>query len=194
MIPKILHFIWLGDRIPSYAEFCMNSFHEVNPDFKINFIHDTIKNPQNEDVKDILKLIKDESTFYYKMFNRPWAKRHLQSYNGIMSNVADCLRCYILNKYGGIYLDLDTFPVNPFDNKLLNHKNFIVKHREKTFDIFFIGSEIGKTFDDFIYYNEKTKNYHIKNPDKIIYYYEWLRNFHRKEINIFTEKFINRDL
>jgi mannosyltransferase OCH1-like enzyme len=42
MIPKILHFIWFGNNIPSYVYFSINTFKRINPDFSIHFIHKTI--------------------------------------------------------------------------------------------------------------------------------------------------------
>jgi hypothetical protein len=33
----------------------------------------------------------------------------------------------IINTYGGIYLDLDTFPLKPFDDKLLQKEFFTVR-------------------------------------------------------------------
>lgn len=36
----------------------------------------------------------------------------------------------ILNEYGGIYVDCDTFPIKPFDDRL-SCKNFIAQHDYK---------------------------------------------------------------
>ena len=33
--------------------------------------------------------------------------------------LSDVLRLVIINKYSGIYVDCDTFPIKPFDDKLL---------------------------------------------------------------------------
>lgn len=38
--------------------------------------------------------------------------------------MSDALRFYLLDTYGGIYLDCDTFPVKPFDDRLLNMDYF----------------------------------------------------------------------
>jgi mannosyltransferase OCH1-like enzyme len=50
----------------------------------------------------------------------------------------DVLKFYLLDKYGGIFLDCDTFPVKPFDDILLQNEFFACR------------SLIGKTdfFDD----------------------------------------------
>ena len=50
----------------------------------------------------------------------------------------------MLDKYGGIYLDLYTFPVNPFDELLLSYSNgFVVNYKPNRYDIFFIGLAAG---------------------------------------------------
>lgn len=54
--------------------------------------------------------------FYKHMVVRPWAKKHLVGKVGHITAISDAFRFYLLNKYGGIYLDLDTFPVKPFDD------------------------------------------------------------------------------
>jgi mannosyltransferase OCH1-like enzyme len=41
-IPKILHFIWFG-YMPNYVNFCIENYKNINPDFKINFVHRTPK-------------------------------------------------------------------------------------------------------------------------------------------------------
>lgn len=38
----------------------------------------------------------------------------------------DVLRLELLNVYGGIYVDCDTFPLKPFDDIMFNHKKFLV--------------------------------------------------------------------
>ena len=38
MIEKTLHFIWIGNNIPSYANANISKFAEINPDFRINFV------------------------------------------------------------------------------------------------------------------------------------------------------------
>jgi hypothetical protein len=37
------------------------------------------------------------------------------------------VRIELLNEFGGIYLDCDTFPRKPFDERLLNNDFFIIK-------------------------------------------------------------------
>ena len=76
------------------------------------------------------------------------------------------LRFYLLDKYGGIYLDCDTFPVKPFDDLLLQNeffacRSFIGKNDIYddicAYDIFFIGSMPGKAFHYYKGYDSKLK-------------------------------------
>ena len=76
------------------------------------------------------------------------------------------LRFYLLDKYGGIYLDCDTFPVKPFDDLLLQNeffacRSFIGKNDIYddicSYDIFFIGSMPGKAFHYYKGYDSKLK-------------------------------------
>lgn len=92
-----------------------------------------------------MSLVNSENYNFYKhMVVRPWAKEHLLGKVGYITAISDALRFYLLNKYGGIYLDLDTFPVKSFDDKLLSHKNgFTVNHAKKHCDYFFMGFNSG---------------------------------------------------
>lgn len=44
--------------------------------------------------------------------------------------LSDILRMEILNEYGGIYVDCDTFPIKPFDDDIIS-KSFIAQHDYK---------------------------------------------------------------
>ena len=92
-----------------------------------------------------MSLVYSENYNFYKhMVVRPWAKKHLVSEVGHITAISDAFRFYLLNKYGGIYLDLDTFPVKPFDDKLLSYENgFAVNHVKKRCDYFFLGFNSG---------------------------------------------------
>ena len=37
MIPKILHFIWFGEK-PKYVDYCIDAFSKMNPSFQINLM------------------------------------------------------------------------------------------------------------------------------------------------------------
>lgn len=57
--------------------------------------------------------------------------------------LSDIARIEVLNEYGGIYLDCDTFPISKFDDKLLSNDFFAVERKSrgmKSFlDNFFLG-------------------------------------------------------
>lgn len=142
MIPKRLIFIWLGPNVPDYGYFCMDNFKKINPDFEIMFVHiPNVNNSQNQDLLELQAILNSgQKTVYSYMFDRKFAQKHMQSELGKLTSLSDALRIYLLNKYGGIYLDLDTFPVKPFDEKLLSYENgFVVNHKPKHCDYFFMG-------------------------------------------------------
>ena len=149
MIPKILHFLWFGKNIPNYAWYVMNTYKKVNPDFTINFIYEeNVKNAIHPDVAACYNLILDKETKYYKIFNSTHFENK-QNRSVVIFNTAfsDAFRFYLLDKYGGIYLDLDTWPVKPFDDKLMQNRYFHVMcdwGKGAQADLFFMGSD-GKT-------------------------------------------------
>ena len=151
MIPKHLFFIWIGNNVPNYVNFSINSFKKFNPDFEIEFIHESSIYNDNKDFKECLEILK-EKNHYSNIYNTEWRARTL-SKTETSRNIrfSDALRHYIINKYGGIYLDCDTYPIKPFDDKLLNYKSFGVKtilsSAWKWVDIFFMGAEKDMVFD-----------------------------------------------
>ena len=68
--------------------------------------------------------------------------------NGRNSRFVDCLKFWILNKYGGIYLDLDTWPIKPLSD-LCQYESVGVNFVDDAYDLFMIGIEKGKVFDHF---------------------------------------------
>ena len=160
MIPKILHFIWLGNQIPSYANFSINAFKTVNPAFEVNFIHYTIK-----EIEDVVSLSDQEldcnSKILKKTINSIIGKDKL--YNSILQHckksnlrfiqvLSDIYRLEILNQYGGIYLDCDCFPIKSFDEDILQKQFIVTRHLNDNFivnDNYFIGSNnnVNNIFD-----------------------------------------------
>ena len=84
MIPKILHFIWLGGASkPELVERCIASWKKVLPDFEIVEWNDELtKSIENRFFKEALS-------------EKKWAF------------ASDYLRLHVLNQFGGIYLDSD---------------------------------------------------------------------------------------
>jgi mannosyltransferase OCH1-like enzyme len=98
MIPKKLHFIWIGDesKMPSK---CMSTWHEINPDYEF-------KVWGNESLND----------YVWRNWDKLSDMLHKKDYAG----ASDIMRYQILYEHGGIYIDADTFCVKPLEDWLLN--------------------------------------------------------------------------
>jgi hypothetical protein len=172
MIPKILHFIWLGENEPPTVKFTIDAFKKANPDFKINFIRETsVKDAKNEDVKEVLKLINSTSYNPYRNCYFYGTTKEILSKSKIFfyTKFANALRHFLLDKYGGIYLDCDTFPVKPFDEKLLSYDAFRIARTDNNnekiccCDIEFIGKNPNLEISSvFCYCSDKFK---VKHPN-----------------------------
>ena len=151
MIPKKIFFIWIGNNIPKYVDFSINTFKNTNPDFNIELIHiENLKTSDNIDVIETKEKLKDKNSELYKIYDSKWKYKNLYTDIGKNVHFSDVFRIHIINKYGGIYLDCDTFPLKPFDDKLLSHNCFSTtnyfydKKCNGWHDIFFMGCEKGK--------------------------------------------------
>ena len=151
MIPKRLFFIWIGDTQPNYVDFCINSFKEANKKFEIEFIKYSISDIENRNIVSkydhnvyncIDYILSDKGTIYTKQINN-----NKENKRKFIQILCDILRYDVLNEYGGIYLDCDTFPIRPFDDYLLSKQNFCSYsfhaydsiHRKR--DIMFLGCD-----------------------------------------------------
>ena len=152
MIEKTLHFIWIGNNIPSYANANISKFAEINPDFRINFVvlnRDIVAT--HELTKDLVQQINGyDGEYRYAIDYYSSLKRSKQQ---ILANV---LRYKLLNEYGGIYLDCDCYPIKPFDDELLNMDAFVVnRHYTNNFirrDCYFIGKSY--QFNKIFFYDD----------------------------------------
>lgn len=105
MIPKVVHYIWLGNGEKSkIGNICINSWYDNLTDYEIK--------EWNETNLDIDK-IAEENRFFAEC-----RKRKLWAF------MADYLRLKILYENGGIYFDTDVQVLHPLD-KLLNDKFFV---------------------------------------------------------------------
>jgi mannosyltransferase OCH1-like enzyme len=96
-IPKILHYCWFGgNQLPDIVQRCMESWKKYCPDY------------------EIIKW--DESNFDINCCD--YVKEAYEAKKWAF--VSDYCRFYILNKYGGIYLDTDVELIKPLDD-LLDH-------------------------------------------------------------------------
>lgn len=98
MIPKIIHYIWLGDNcIPPSITTCIESWKKVLTDYKI---------------------IKWDNSVI-EMLDFPFVKEAIRE--GKWAFASDVIRLWVLYKYGGIYLDTDVMVYKTFDDFLDNH-------------------------------------------------------------------------
>lgn len=98
MIPRRLHYVWVGGPLPPKQQAFIDSWRATNPDFEI-----VEWNESNIDMSQ--PLIKAAHA------NRQWSK------------IADIARLFAVLQQGGIYLDTDFRVLKPLD-PLLSHKCF----------------------------------------------------------------------
>ena len=104
MIPKTIHQIWIGNLEPPVS--LMDSWKAKNPDFKY--------------------IIWDEDRIKNEKFDTQTKFDEIEEYCG----KADIIRYEILNRYGGVYIDADSYCVHSLDNFLLE-TSFAVYENEK---------------------------------------------------------------
>ena len=104
-IPKVIHYVWVGNKsLTPLAEECIASWKRYLPDYKFK-----LWNESNSPM-----------THHYvqKMYSeKKWAF------------VADYIRFWVLEKEGGSYLDTDTEVLKSF-NSLINHSVFFGKTKD----------------------------------------------------------------
>ncbi len=105
MIPKHIHYVWVGGALPDVQRAYIDSWRETNPGYEF-----TLWNESNIDFSmDAIRLAYDQ---------RKWAK------------VADIVRLVAVLRHGGIYLDTDICLHKALD-PLLRHKCFFGFQTEK---------------------------------------------------------------
>lgn len=140
-IPKRIFFIWLGDQIPLYAKFSVKEYKKINPGFEIIFINykiieieqiffsKKITNKYDQLLLNAINEIIFHKDKYKQIFYRKLINGQILYYHNrirFIQLLADVFRLEILNEFGGIYIDCDTFPLKPFDDYILL-KPFIVQ-------------------------------------------------------------------
>lgn len=90
-IPKIIHFIWVGGKIPTIYNFCIQSWRRHHPDWQV--------------------ILWDDQ----KISNLEMQNQHI--FDALQNNgaKADVVRYEVLNRFGGFYVDIDFFCVKPID-------------------------------------------------------------------------------
>ncbi len=86
---KIIHFIWVGCPLPEWAQYNMDQFKRLNPDYEI--------------------MLHDESALDPVFEERYHADKDL-------CLKSDLLRLSVLKKHGGWYFDCDYLPLRPVDS------------------------------------------------------------------------------
>jgi len=94
MIPKIIHWCWIGKEIPATIQNYVDSWKKLMPDYKI--IH---WNASNFDIHSV-----------------KWVEQAVQAEKWAFA--ADYIRLWAVYNYGGIYLDSDVEVIKPFDDLL----------------------------------------------------------------------------
>ncbi len=123
MIPKIIHYIWLGDKPkPTLTNICILSWREKLPDYQII--------EWNESNLDLDKITMENRFFAECRKRRMWAF------------MADYLRLKILYENGGIYLDTDMFVLKKLD-PFLDNDAFVGKDDPQTISCGIMGFSKG---------------------------------------------------
>lgn len=138
MIPKKIHYIWLGgNKKPDNFEMVFNSWKTYATEFEI--IEWTESNIIEFDLPE----------YYHNCIKlKKWAF------------ASDALRFLILEKYGGIYLDIDQVLIKKIDTpEILDNRAIISKYHEVDdyYGFGFVGCEQGSVFTKKV--NEYYKNY-----------------------------------
>ena len=205
VIPKNLVFVWIGEQIPTYAKFAMQSFKKANPDFNIVLKHIVDWDSSNDKHVNYVKTgIKNKNGFFGKFYVRSFFSKFHKLGSKVDKNVmySDMLRFSVLNDIGGIYLDCDTFPNKPFDDDLLKHNFFVgydtlsSKHWE---DIYMFGMKPNTiSLTDFISDDYACGDFDIWKIFKSPYFnYNIVNNFNLykcSNYNTFIKKFYDCDL
>ena len=89
MIPKIIHFVWIGSDLPAWAVGNIHQFQRLNPDYEIRIHGDEVLLPE---LADAYRLATD------------------------LSSKSDLLRYSALQRYGGWYFDVDFWALRPLDD------------------------------------------------------------------------------
>lgn len=97
MVPKIIHFIWFGNKpFPPKIKKCIDSWKKYLSDYQIIQWDES-----NFDINNACQFVREA----YEC--------------GQYAFVSDYVRFYVLKQYGGIYLDTDVEVIKPFKSEFL---------------------------------------------------------------------------
>lgn len=117
MIPNLIHFVWIGNSLPLYADNVISAYKHFNPNFQVILHHLDDMYSYDEDAEYVRNHIFSPSNNFYKSlwrFKYP-SKLNINTTIGANIRFSDCYRFRLLEKYGGIYVDFDTFPIMSFE-------------------------------------------------------------------------------
>lgn len=122
-IPRQFHFVfglkrqWRPFHLLHYL--CLESCWQVNRPEKIYFHHDRLPHGRYWDrIRDRLTLVKVGEDAGVAAFE--YRDRGINPYR--YAHHSDFIRLRQLNRYGGIYADIDTLFVNPYPDRLFEHE------------------------------------------------------------------------
>lgn len=122
MIPKVIHYFWLGgNALPPLVERCIQTWHEKLPDYEIKRWDESNSDLSNELVQ-------------YAIKTKRWAF------------AVDYLRLKILYEQGGIYLDTDMEMVAAFKEDMLDASAFLGYECERFVSAGVIGAAQGSVY------------------------------------------------
>lgn len=122
-IPKIIHFLWVESEIPNKYLKNINDFAIMNPSYKTMIWVDR-EFPKDFELNTNIEIKKVEE------LNLPLLP--------LMKKLAarvDYIRYQIMYTFGGIYSDVDSYPLNPFDEFV--EKSFVSYGETNTQNSFF---------------------------------------------------------
>ena len=124
MIPKKLHFIWIGNnKIPEYSVQFIESWKQLYPDYELIIWTDNLITQYNI-IPDTLRDAYNDDKF------APAFK-------------ADILRYLLINRFGGLYFDTDFEPLKRMPDEFLSFDFLGGVQNNGEVAIGFFGSEIG---------------------------------------------------
>ena len=107
MIPKIIHYIWLGGKpLPELAEQCIASWKKHMPDWQIMRWDETTLQKSNCWLQQMPLYVQ-----------QAYAARKF-------AFVSDYIRLWALEQYGGLYMDVDFLVFRPFDELIDKYPAF----------------------------------------------------------------------
>jgi hypothetical protein len=107
MIPRLLHYVWVGGSLPPHQQSFIDTWKATNPDYEIM--------AWNDDNIDLSEPVLREA-----YDNHKWAK------------VADIVRLMAVAQHGGIYFDTDVKIFAPLDPVLVHPCFYAFQQKERS--------------------------------------------------------------